>query len=64
MHNHPADDFISALTSTVKDYKSKIGASRELEHLVDMSAHMIAALGAVRSRQRSTSGSANPGTSH
>lgn len=58
MNNHPADRFILELSSTVKDFKTQADQSKELGHLIDMSAHMIAALGALRSTQiRSGSGS-------
>ncbi len=58
MLNHPADEFIMALSTTVRDYKSKVEDSRELEDLLDMSSHMIAALDALRSRQLSAHNSA------
>lgn len=51
MLKQPADDFINALSTTINDYKSKVKASRAPEDLTDMSSHMIAALGAVRSQQ-------------
>ena len=59
MDNHPADEFITALSSTIKDYRAKVAASRELDDLLDMSAHMIAALGALRSQQLNTDRGSN-----
>ena len=60
MDNHPADDFITALSKTIKDYKSKAPNSRELGDLIDMSDHMVAALGALRSQQLNTGRPGNP----
>ena len=51
MNNHPADNFISQLSTTLGDFKDQASESKELGDLVDMSAHMIAALGALRSSQ-------------
>jgi len=51
MSNHPADNFISQLSSTVSDFKDQARHSKELGDLVDMSAHLIEALGALRSSQ-------------
>ena len=51
MNNHPADKFITQLSTTLRDFKDQASESKELGDLVDMSAHMIAALGALRSYQ-------------
>lgn len=51
MSDHPADVFISKLKSTVKDFQAEAKQTRELEPLIDMSAHMIEALRALRSTQ-------------
>ena len=51
MNEHVADKFISDLSSTLMTYKDQAHTSRELEDLIDMSVHMIEALGALRSQQ-------------
>ena len=49
MSQQIVDSFITELSSTVENYQSQTDAAPELAPLVDMSVHMINALGALRS---------------
>ena len=51
MSKHVADNFIAELSMTLKTYQGKSQTSQELDELMDMSGHLIDALGAVRATQ-------------
>lgn len=63
MSDHPADVFISTLKTTVQDFQAQAKQSKELIPLIDMSGHMIEALGALRLTQL-RAGDSIPAPSH
>ena len=51
MSQQLSDSFIADLNMTLRFYQNKAHTSKELEQLVDLSSHLIDAVGALRSYQ-------------